>query len=99
VIVHQRRRLESLILEQRERRFRLPHRAARLRGAQEPRNLRREKKARLVEVARGLSNYSSDEITQIAGQRSDKIAELLGHCPYQEVVHRDNMVVTRANGN
>jgi len=45
------------------------------------------------EFARGLSNYSSAEMTTIAGQPTDRIAELLGHCPYEEVVHRDNLVV------
>jgi glutamate 5-kinase len=46
-----------------------------------------------AEFARGLSNYSSIEMAKIAGQPTDRIAELLGHCPYQEVVHRDNLVV------
>ena len=45
------------------------------------------------EFARGLSNYSSSQVTTIAGQAADRIAELLGHCPYVEVVHRDNLVV------
>lgn len=45
------------------------------------------------EFARGLSNYSSAQVTTIAGQPADRIAELLGHCPYVEVVHRDNLVV------
>lgn len=45
------------------------------------------------EVARGLSNYSSIEVAQIAGQPTDRIAELLGHAPYTEVVHRDNLAL------
>ncbi|QDT75311.1 glutamate 5-kinase [Lacipirellula limnantheis] len=45
------------------------------------------------EFARGLSNYTSTQMTTIAGQPTDRIAELLGHCPYDEVVHRDNLVV------
>jgi glutamate 5-kinase len=45
------------------------------------------------EFARGLSNYSSADLAMIAGQPTDRIAELLGHCPYEEVVHRDNLVV------
>ncbi len=45
------------------------------------------------EFARGLSNYSSTQMTTIAGHPTDRIAELLGHCPYDEVVHRDNLVV------
>jgi glutamate 5-kinase len=48
-----------------------------------------------VEFARGLTNYSSDEIRRIKGLRSDEIAGALGHHPYDEVIHRDNMVVTR----
>ncbi len=46
-----------------------------------------------VELARGLSNYRSDEIQKILGQPSDKIASLLGQCPYESVVHRDNMTL------
>ena len=45
------------------------------------------------EIARGLINYSAQEMRTIAGQPTDRIAELLGHCPYDEVVHRDNLVV------
>jgi len=45
------------------------------------------------EVARGLTNYSSSEIEQIRGLKSDQIASVLGHCPYDEVVHRNNMTV------
>jgi glutamate 5-kinase len=45
------------------------------------------------EFARGLSNYNSDELRRIAGQPTDRIVAILGHCPYDEVVHRDNLVV------
>ncbi len=47
-----------------------------------------------VEFARGLTNYSADEIRRIQGLKTARIAEVLGYCPYDEVVHRDNMVVT-----
>jgi len=47
------------------------------------------------ELARGLTNYSAADVRRIKGLHSDRIAETLGHCPYQEVVHRDNMVLTR----
>jgi glutamate 5-kinase len=50
------------------------------------------------EFARGLTNYASAEIARIQGLKTDAIAAVLGHCPYQEVVHRDNMVVTAASG-
>lgn len=45
------------------------------------------------EFARGLTNYSSEELRRIAGQTTEKIVTTLGHCPYDEVVHRDNLVI------
>ncbi len=47
-----------------------------------------------AEFGRGLTNYSADEIRRIKGLKTDQIAAALGHCPYDEVIHRDNMVVT-----
>ncbi|MDP6554347.1 MAG: glutamate 5-kinase [Pirellulaceae bacterium] len=46
-----------------------------------------------AEFARGLTNYESGDIERIKGLKSDRIAEILGHCPYEEVVHRDNLAV------
>jgi len=46
------------------------------------------------ELARGLSNYNADDLRRIQGLKSDRIAQVLGHRPYEEVVHRDNLVVT-----
>lgn len=46
-----------------------------------------------IEIARGLVNYSSDEIRRIQGRRSDQIAVALGHVPYGEVIHRDNLAL------
>jgi glutamate 5-kinase len=48
-----------------------------------------------LEFARGLSNYSANEVRCIRGQKTEKIASILGYRPYDEVVHRDNMIVTR----
>ena len=45
------------------------------------------------EIARGLCNYSHEELQRIIGLKSDRIADVLGHCPYDEVVHRDNLTV------
>ncbi len=45
------------------------------------------------DIGRGLTNYHADEIGRIKGLRSDRIAQVLGHCPYDEVIHRDNMTV------
>lgn len=47
-----------------------------------------------AEFARGLTNYDADEIRRIKGLQTRQIAEVLGHCPYDEIIHRDNMVVT-----
>ena len=48
------------------------------------------------EFARGLINYSADEMRIIAGQPKERIAELLGHRPYEVVVHRNNLIVLGA---
>jgi glutamate 5-kinase len=45
------------------------------------------------EFARGLTNYGSDELRRIAGCATEEIVKILGHCPYDEVVHRDNLVI------
>ncbi len=45
------------------------------------------------EFARGLINYDAGEILRIKGLRTEEIANVLGHC-YDEVIHRDNIVVT-----
>jgi len=45
------------------------------------------------EFARGLTNYSAADVQRIAGQRSDRIREILGETRYEEVIHRDNLVV------
>jgi len=46
-----------------------------------------------IEVARGLTNYRAEELLRIKGLRSQQILEVLGHRPYEEVVHRDNLVL------
>lgn len=46
------------------------------------------------EVARGLVNYSAAEAAQIAGVSSDKIADILCYEGEQELIHRDNMVLS-----
>ncbi len=46
------------------------------------------------EFARGLSNYPAHELDRIKGLKSERIRQVLGHCPYDEVIHRDNMALT-----
>lgn len=44
-------------------------------------------------VARGLSNYDSDAVSRIQGLRSSEFAAVLGVKDFDEVVHRDNLVL------
>ncbi|MBQ7813289.1 MAG: glutamate 5-kinase, partial [Thermoguttaceae bacterium] len=43
------------------------------------------------EIARGLANYGPKEVAMIRGRRASEIADILGFCPYDEIVHRDNI--------
>ena len=45
------------------------------------------------EFARGLSNYSSEDISKVKGMRSDKFKALLGHSGSDEIIHKDNLVI------
>jgi len=46
------------------------------------------------EIARGLSNYSCEDLERIKGLNSARIAAVLGvEAAFAEVVHRDNLVV------
>ncbi len=47
-----------------------------------------------AEFARGLTNYAVEDVQRIKGLKTEAIAAELGHCPYEEVIHRDNMAVT-----
>jgi glutamate 5-kinase len=41
----------------------------------------------------GLTNYSSRDIGRIKGKQTQEIAQALGHKDYDEVIHRDNLVI------
>jgi len=45
------------------------------------------------DIARGLSNYNTDEARRIMGQASDRIEALLGYIDEPELIHRDNLVL------
>jgi glutamate 5-kinase len=49
------------------------------------------------EIARGLTNYSSENLDAIKGLRSNQIAHALGNNekPYDEAVHRNNMTLSK----
>ena len=48
-----------------------------------------------AEVGRGLANYSSAEARLLCRKPSSEIAQLLGYSAEPEMVHRDNLVLTR----
>ncbi len=47
-----------------------------------------------IEIARGLINYNSDETVKLIGVSSDKIESILGYIDEEELIHRDNMIIT-----
>ena len=48
-----------------------------------------------TEVARGLANYASAEARLLCRKPSSEIEKLLGYLAEPEMIHRDNLVVTR----
>ena len=48
-----------------------------------------------VSIAKGLVNYSSSDINRVKGLKTSKIKQVLGDKPYDEIIHRDNMVISR----
>jgi glutamate 5-kinase len=46
-----------------------------------------------AEFARGLTNYAAADAQRIVGLRTEQIGDVLGTVPYEEIVHRDNLVV------
>ncbi|HYG78469.1 MAG TPA: glutamate 5-kinase [Planctomycetota bacterium] len=46
-----------------------------------------------VEFARGLTNFSAQEIERIRGKRTAQAARELGQLLFEEVIHRDNLVI------
>ena len=46
------------------------------------------------ELARGLSNYSTQQLRKIQGKRSEDVRKLMGAQSDEEAIHRDNLIVT-----
>jgi glutamate 5-kinase len=44
-------------------------------------------------VAKGITNYSSEELKKIKGKKTSEIEGILGYRYSDEVIHRDNMVI------
>ena len=45
------------------------------------------------EFAKGLTQYSSDDLDKIKGHRTSEIETILGRKDYDEVIHRDDLVI------
>jgi glutamate 5-kinase len=45
-------------------------------------------------IGTGLVNYDADDIRRIMGLKTSQIKSRLGSKPYDEVIHRDNLVIT-----
>jgi glutamate 5-kinase len=45
------------------------------------------------EIARGLTNYASEDARKVCGKKTSEVHALLGDGAYDEVVHRDNLVL------
>lgn len=45
------------------------------------------------EFARGIVSYSSSEADKIKGKKTSRIEKILGYKDYDEVIHRDNLVI------
>lgn len=54
------------------------------------------------EIARGLTHYNAADLVRIKGKKTTEIAEVLGQKTFDEVIHRDNLVLMQqqpgANG-
>ena len=46
-----------------------------------------------IEIGRGIVNYNSKDLNKIKGFKTCEIEKVLGFKDYDEVIHRDNMVV------
>lgn len=44
----------------------------------------------------GMSNFSADELCRIKGKHTDELGAILGPQPFDEAVHRDNMLLDAA---
>lgn len=72
----------------------LPSGIADIRGDFEEGDLIKIINGEQVEIGRGLTNYSKEHVLKIKGHKSVEIEALLGFKNADEVIHRDNLVIT-----
>jgi glutamate 5-kinase len=46
-------------------------------------------------IGKGVTNYGSETLKQIVGVKTSEIEKILGHKDYDEIIHADNMLVTK----
>lgn len=46
-----------------------------------------------LELGKGISQYNDAELNLIKGVQSSQIAGVLGYCPSEEIIHRDDLVL------
>jgi glutamate 5-kinase len=46
-----------------------------------------------VEIGRGLTNYAASDVERIAGKKTAEVRAMLADAAYDEVIHRDNLVL------
>lgn len=71
----------------------LPAGVVAVEGCFEPGSTISVKDAAGHELARGLSHYSSEELEKIKGCKSCDIEDIIGHKNYDEIIHRDDLVI------
>lgn len=50
------------------------------------------------EIARGLVNYTANELSRIKGLKTSEIESVLGYKSYDEVIHKDHLVLEESDG-
>jgi glutamate 5-kinase len=72
----------------------LPSGIVDLRGEFEEGDLIRILNMNQTELGRGLTNYGKEHLLKIKGKKSAEIETILGYKAADEVIHRDNLVIT-----
>jgi glutamate 5-kinase len=44
-------------------------------------------------IAKGLVNYRAEDVRRILGKKTSEIAAALGQKEFDEIIHRDNLVL------
>jgi glutamate 5-kinase len=52
----------------------------------------------VIDVGKGLVNYSSIEIGRVMGCKSAEIPDILGYIESDYIVNRENLVITTSRG-